>query len=256
MTDTLDQILHLLSEGKITVASAKKSLRLHSIKEIKAKAKLDLNRKRRTGVPEAILAEGKSPQEVATFAWEMALENGYALVTRVKQSCVKEIKKKAKKEFEVIYNKLAKTVLVKQQDYTFEYSGTIGVISAGTSDIPVAEEAKVAAEVMGCEVITCYDVGIAGLHRLFEPLETMIEREVSAIVVVAGMEGALPSVVASLVDVPVVGVPTSVGYGFGKGGIGALMTMLQTCSPGLAVVNIDNGFGAGVYAALISKRCK
>jgi hypothetical protein len=128
------------------------------------------------------------------------------------------------------------------------------VLAAGTADIPVAEEAAVAAEVMGCEVLKAYDVGIAGIHRLFEPLRKMIERGVSALVVVAGMEGALPSVTSSLVDVPVIGVPTSIGYGVGAEGIGALVTMLQTCSPKLAVVNIDNGFGAGIFAALIARQ--
>ncbi|MEM3034624.1 MAG: nickel pincer cofactor biosynthesis protein LarB [Candidatus Nitrosocaldus sp.] len=134
------------------------------------------------------------------------------------------------------------------------YTGTVGVITAGTSDIGVAEEAKLVAEAMGCKVITSYDVGVAGLHRLFPILKDMLTKDVDAIVVVAGMEGALPSVVASLVDVPVIGVPTSVGYGFGTGGVAALTSMLQSCTLGLAVVNIDNGVGAGVLAAMIAKR--
>lgn len=128
------------------------------------------------------------------------------------------------------------------------------MITAGTADIPVATEAKVAAEEMGCKVLTAFDVGVAGIHRLFGPLKRMIEEGVDAIIVVAGMEGALPSVVASLVDVPVIGVPTSVGYGLGRDGIGALTAMLQSCSLGLAVVNIDGGVAAGVFAALIANR--
>jgi len=127
-------------------------------------------------------------------------------------------------------------------------------MTAGTSDIRVAEEARVVAEEMGCEVVTAYDVGIAGFHRHIGPLRRMLREGVDAIVVVAGMEGALPSVVASLVDVPVIGVPTSVGYGLGGKGVGALTTMLQSCSPGLCVVNIDNGVGAGALAALIARR--
>jgi hypothetical protein len=126
------------------------------------------------------------------------------------------------------------------------------VLAAGTSDIPTAEEARVTAEVMGCAVLARYDVGIAGIHRLLEPLREIVSIEVSAIVVVAGMEGALPSVVRGLVSVPVIGVPTSTGYGYGGHGQGALMTMLQSCAPGLTVVNIDNGFGAGATAALIA----
>jgi hypothetical protein len=126
------------------------------------------------------------------------------------------------------------------------------VLAAGTSDIPAAEEAKVTAEVMGCQVLAYYDVGIAGIHRLMEPLRETLVQDVSAIVVVAGMEGALPSVVRGLVPVPVIGVPTSTGYGYGGKGEAALMTMLQSCAPGLTVVNIDNGFGAGATAALIA----
>ncbi len=132
------------------------------------------------------------------------------------------------------------------------FGGTIAILAAGTSDIPVAEEARVTAEVMGCEVLAHYDVGIAGIHRLLDPLREVVAKDVSALVVVAGMEGTLPSVVRGLVTVPVIGVPTSTGYGYGGQGQAALMTMLQSCAPGLTVVNIDNGFGAGATAALIA----
>ena len=128
----------------------------------------------------------------------------------------------------------------------------VGIMTGGTSDVVVAEEARAIAEEMGCMVITAYDVGIAGFHRHIKPLKKMLQEDVDAIIVVAGMEGALPSVIASLVHVPVIGVPTSVGYGFGAGGVGALTTMLQSCSPGICVVNIDNGVGAGALAALIA----
>jgi NCAIR mutase (PurE)-related protein len=130
----------------------------------------------------------------------------------------------------------------------------IGIMSAGTSDIGVAEEARIVSKAMGCEAITSYDVGIAGMHRIFPALKEMFKQDIGAIVVVAGMEGALASVVASMVDIPVVGVPTSIGYGFGANGIAALASMLQSCTLGLAVVNIDNGIGAGAYAASIAKR--
>jgi NCAIR mutase (PurE)-related protein len=143
--------------------------------------------------------------------------------------------------------------LVKRRNHVFPKAGRIGVLAAGTADVAVAEEASVAAEVMGCQVMKAYDVGIAGIHRLFKPLEHMLRKGVSALVVVAGMEGALPSVVASLVDVPVIGVPTSVGYGVGTKGVAALMTMLQTCSPKVVVVNIDNGLGAGIFAGMIAR---
>jgi NCAIR mutase (PurE)-related protein len=130
--------------------------------------------------------------------------------------------------------------------------GVIGILSAGTADIPVAEQARIIAEEMGCKVVKAYDVGIAGVHRLLEPLQEMIEAEAAAIIVAAGMEGALPSVVAGLVPTPVIGLPTSTGYGIGGGGVAALMAMLQSCCPGLVCVNIDNGVGAGATAALIA----
>jgi hypothetical protein len=130
----------------------------------------------------------------------------------------------------------------------------VGILSAGTSDIPIAAEASLIAAEMGATVLEAWDVGVAGLHRLVSPLERFAAAEVDVIVVAAGMDGALPSVVAGLVDVPVIGLPTSVGYGLGAGGVGALTTMLQSCAPGLVVVNIDNGIGAGSTAALIANR--
>ncbi len=132
-------------------------------------------------------------------------------------------------------------------------AGTIGIISAGTADIPVAEQAAIMAGEMGCTVLRAYDVGVAGVHRLADPLKQMLSSDTRALVVVAGMEGALPSVVSGLVPVPVIGLPTSTGYGLGGEGITALLAMLQSCSPGLSVVNIDNGIGAGATAALIAK---
>ena len=135
-------------------------------------------------------------------------------------------------------------------------NGKIGIITAGTSDIAIAEEAKVIVEEGGCEALTSYDVGVAGIHRLFPQIAKMIEENVCTIIVCAGMEGALPSVVAGLVDVPVIGVPTSVGYGIGGKGKAALYAMLQSCAPGIAVVNIDNGFGAGVFALTIAKNSR
>jgi len=134
--------------------------------------------------------------------------------------------------------------------------GVVGIISAGTSDQPRCEEAAIICQEMGCTLHTVYDVGVAGLHRLFQPLEVLLnEAKVDVIIVAAGMDGALPSVVSGLVDVPVIGLPTSVGYGMGGEGLAALYSMLQTCAPGLAVVNIDNGIGAGAMAGLIANRC-
>ena len=159
------------------------------------------------------------------------------------------------RSFRVQRNSIGRTVVVKKKGANpKESGGKIAILAAGTSDIPTAEEARVTAEVMGCKVLAHYDVGIAGIHRLLEPLKEVLDDNVSAVVVVAGMEGALPSVVRGLVTVPVIGVPTSTGYGYGGHGQAALMTMLQSCAPGLTVVNIDNGFGAGATAALVANQ--
>lgn len=245
----MDDILTQLYDRTIDVETAKKRLRLFALQKTE-KACLDIGRGCRKGIPEAVLAEGKTPGDAARLACEMAERCGISLVTRADAEVIEEIRKIAG-DLIIEPNPTARTVIVRQQDYKTSHKGAVGVLAAGTADIPVAEEAAVAAEIMGCRVIKGYDVGVAGIHRLFEPLARMFEAGAGAIVVAAGMDGALPSVVSGLVDVPVIGVPTSVGYGFGKDGIGALASMLQTCSPGLAVVNIDNGFGAGVFAAII-----
>jgi pyridinium-3,5-biscarboxylic acid mononucleotide synthase len=218
-------------------------------------AKLDVHRSERTGIPEAILAEGKTTDQVVEALKRMALDAGFALATRVDDPCAIAIKKALGSRFQIERVQLAHTVLVSKKGFRPKPTGgVIAILAAGTSDMPAAEEARVTAEIMGCEVLAHYDVGIAGIHRLFEPLEKVLSRRVSAIVVVAGMEGALPSVVRGLVSVPVIGVPTSTGYGYGGHGQAALMTMLQSCAPGLTVVNIDNGFGAGATAALIANQ--
>jgi NCAIR mutase (PurE)-related protein len=157
--------------------------------------------------------------------------------------------------FLVTINETAKMVIIKKRDCTTDaVGGRVGILTAGTSDISVAEEAKLVAQEMGCVVISCYDVGVAGIHRLLEPLRLLIESDVDVVVVVAGREGALGSVVAGLVSVPVIGVPTSNSHGFGAKGESALMAMLQSCSLGLSVVNIDGGVAGGAVAALIANR--
>ena len=247
----MEEILKKVARGELSIEEASKKLKFERIKRIKDFARIDLSRSQRTGIPEIIFAVGKSSDEVADIAVAHVTAKGFALISRARKEDAEELKKRVKdlKDFEVDYNQVARTILVKRRGYTFENRGKIGIIAAGTADIPVAEEARVVAEVCGCEVIKAYDVGIAGIHRLAAPLEELVNEDVAAVVVVAGMEGALPSVVAGLVDVPVIGVPTSVGYGLGGEGIAALLSMLQSCAPGLAVVNIDNGVGAGTFAA-------
>jgi len=218
-------------------------------------ANLDFARRERTGIAEAILAEGKSADQVVALVRDLALRSGIALSTRVTSETARKVTAELSSQLSITYNETARTLVAKRSDYqTRRQGGRLAVVAAGTSDLQVAEEARVTAESMGCDVFTFYDVGIAGLHRLVQPLQVIEEKNVAVIVAVAGMEGALPSVIRGLVSVPVIGVPVSTGYGYGGKGEAALMTMLQSCAPGLTVVNIDNGFGAGATAALIANR--
>ncbi|MBS4008780.1 MAG: nickel pincer cofactor biosynthesis protein LarB [Clostridium sp.] len=250
----MEEILQALLRGEIDMETAKHKLNVLQIKQIGNIAKLDVNRARRTGAPEAILAHDKETEDVYRLSLAMAEASGYALITRAKESDIAALEQAVPDGYEFEVNRKARTCLLKRRGHVFAHSGRIGVLAAGTADIGVAEEVVITAQVMGCEVSKAYDVGVAGIHRLYGPLTEMMEQGVAAIVVVAGMDAVLPIVVSSHVSVPVIGVPTSVGYGMGKDGLAGLMTMLQTCSPGLAVVNIDNGFGAAVFASLIARQ--
>lgn len=254
ISDIMKEILQKLIEEKISLQEAEKQLKAMQIEEIGDFAKLDTGRDMRTGIPEAIFAEGKEDEDLIKIILKGVKDR--LMVTKLEKERYNLIKPQIdileEKGFKLEYNKRAKILLIKNNE--IEKKGKIGVITAGTSDIAVAEEARITAEEVGCEVLTSYDVGVAGIHRLFTHIKEMIEADIKALIVVAGMEGALPSVVAGLVDVPVIGVPTSVGYGVGEGGFTALFAMLQSCAPGIAVVNIDNGFGAGVFAAKIAKQ--
>jgi NCAIR mutase (PurE)-related protein len=218
-------------------------------------ANLDLGRAARTGIPEIVLAERKTPAQTVAIAGRILSELGRVLISRVPPETLAALEQMVSGE--VIWERYAegRTLVLRYPGAEVPPNGgQVGVLTAGTSDIPVAEEAVALCREMGCKVHCAYDVGVAGLHRLFEPLRAMLAAPVDAIIVAAGMDGALPSVVAGLVDVPVIGLPTSVGYGLGGGGVGALTSMLQTCAPGLAVVNIDNGIGAGAMAGRIAAR--
>jgi len=251
----MKKILQELINGRLSVEEAEKMLKTMQMVELEDFAKIDTGRDLRTGFPEAIFAEGKDDQDLIKIIQGCA-KRGRVMVTRLEEDRYQNIKEEINfiqdGSLKVEYNQKAKILVLK--DGEIEKQGKIGVITAGTSDIPVAEEARVVAEEAGCEVLTSYDVGVAGIHRLFSKIRWMLEEDVKTIIVVAGMEGALPSVVAGLVDVPVIGVPTSVGYGVGEGGFAALNAMLQSCAPGIAVVNIDNGFGAAVFAATVVKQ--
>ena len=217
---------------------------------------MDIGREIRRGVPEVIFAEGKDYRDVVQIIFSVLKRNGMAIISRLTRRDIPKLCNLLKKRnYYVEVGVKSTTLLVSSSEYIEKKSSPkIGILSAGTSDIGVAEEARLIAKAMGCSAVVNYDVGIAGIHRLFPALQQMISETVNALVVVAGMEGALASVVASLVDIPVVGVPTSVGYGFGSGGLAALASMLQRLYSWFTVVNIDNGIGAGAFAASIAKR--
>jgi NCAIR mutase (PurE)-related protein len=215
----------------------------------------DPGRVARTGIPEVIHAEHKRGAVVATALARQADLVGRSLASRCRPEVAAEVGERLAPAYEVIHHDVARAVVVARPGIGLvPTGGRVGVIAAGTSDLPVAAEAALMAREMGAAVVEVWDVGVAGLHRLVGPLEEMVAGGVEAIVVAAGMDGALPSVVAGLVAVPVIGLPTSVGYGHGGGGVAALAAMLQSCAPGLVVVNIDNGIGAGATAALIANR--
>ncbi len=229
--------------------------RLLAVTDLSKLARLDVGREIRKGLPEVILAEGKEPDDVARIVGKMVSHTGRAIVSRASQKHVRAVKSRSEDRLKIEYEPRSRMILVKSKSYRVNRSGgRVGILTAGTSDIPVAEEAKIIAEEMGCETKSYYDVGVAGLHRLFEPLKDLLRWDVDVILVVAGREGALPTVVAGIVDVPVVGVPTSRSYGFGDKGLAALAAMLQSCSLGMSVVNIDGGVGAGAVAAMIANR--
>ncbi len=239
-------ILDEVSKGRLSVDAASKQLSNQSFEDLDF-AKLDHQRTIRTGMPEVIFAPGKTDDQVVKIFSRMAKAGSDVLVTRAEKRVFDKIKRRYKK---AQYSDLAKTIFLCKIKKAIS-DGKIAVVSAGTSDIPVAEEAAITAEVFGAVVERIYDVGVAGIHRLLSHSEQL--REAKVIIVVAGMEGALASVVGGLVASPVIAVPTSIGYGASFGGVAALLAMLNSCAPGVTVVNIDNGFGAAMAALKMIK---
>ena len=224
-----------------------------------APVQVDAERHVRKGVPEVVYAAGKNPRLTLTAVRDLLERqpSGRVLVSRASL----EVADLLRSELEpggatVLAAPNGGTLLVTRRDAPppAETGGVVALLTAGASDAPAADEAAWVAREMGCRLVRADDVGVAGLHRLEQPLRALREAGADVVIVVAGMDGALPSVVSGLVDVPVIGLPTSVGYGLGGGGLAALLSMLQTCAPGLVVVNIDNGIGAGATAALIANR--
>lgn len=249
----MKDILERLVSGELDVDEAEKLLKANNILEFDDIAKFDIKRSERTGFPEAVFSPSKDYEDLITIIRSYLEKSSQNLIiTKLSHERYERITEDLGKNSYIFdYNKRAQILIIRTVIIEKDPIAKIGIITAGTSDINIAEEARVIVEEGGCEAITSYDIGVAGIHRLFPQIAYMVGEGVRAFIVCAGMEGALPSVVAGLVDVPVIAVPTSVGYGVGEGGRVALDAMLQSCAPGIAVVNIDNGFGAGVFALTI-----
>ncbi|TLS38572.1 nickel pincer cofactor biosynthesis protein LarB [Pseudalkalibacillus caeni] len=242
----LDSILEQVREGTLDIDDAKE--RLKTYKDL-GFAKLDFHREERQGYPEVVFGEGKTVYQIIEIIKVLKARHRRILATRISPEKAAAIQKEVEN---LVYNETARTLFWKNaEEQTILYQGYVAVVSAGTSDLRVAEEAAVTVEAMGCEAVRICDVGVAGIHRLLDNLE--IIRNATVSVVVAGMEGALPSAVGGLVSHPVIAVPTSVGYGANFGGLSALLSMINSCASGISVVNIDNGFGGGYNAALIHR---
>ena len=249
----MKDILERLVSGDINIDEAEQLLKADNILEVDDIAKFDIKRNERTGFPEAVFSPSKDYDDLISIIKNFLKSSDEDLIiTKLSpERYEKIIEELGKNSYIFDYNTRARILVIRKEEVKKNSAAKIGIITAGTSDINIAEEARVIVEEGGCEAITSYDIGVAGIHRLFPQIAYMTKEGVRAFIVCAGMEGALPSVVAGLVDVPVIAVPTSVGYGVGEGGRVALDAMLQSCAPGIAVVNIDNGFGAGVFALSI-----
>ncbi len=243
--EALEKLLRKVADGSMSPEDAALAMRMDPFEDL-GFAKVDHHRGIRQGVPEVILGEGKTPEQVAAIA-ESLLSGGdpYVIVTRLSPEAAEEVSGRVRLK----YDPVSRVGVAGEP--TSERRGKITVVCAGTSDIPVAEEAAATAEALGNNVVRVYDAGVSGIHRLLSHSDDIMTSR--AVVAVAGMEGALASVVGGIADCPVIAVPTSVGYGASFGGVAALLAMLNSCASGVSVVNIDNGFGAGYVASLINR---
>ena len=242
----LEKILTNVYKNKLSPADAIKQLQNMPYENIEF-AKIDHHRELRSGLPEVIYGQGKSIPQLKKIIQSLKKASSDTLATKISGDTYNKLKTSLPKGAK--YNEQAQTLVIRNKKVK-EQVGLITIVTAGTSDIPIAEEAAVTADLLGSRVETIFDVGVAGLHRLLDSIEQI--KKARVLIVVAGMEGALASVVGGLVSQPIIAVPTSIGYGASFNGISALLTMLNSCAPGIAVVNIDNGFGAGCMAHRIN----
>lgn len=244
-SETVKSILEKIASGKMSIEQGLRALSAFTFEDI-GFAKIDHHRAARTGAPEVIFAPGKTESQIIRIFERMHKAGADVIISRVDKSIYNKLKKRFRN---IKYNETARMIVKSGGHKKPSIAGTIVVVTGGTSDIPVAEEAAATIEAFGCKAERIFDVGVAGIHRLLSFQERF--RQATVVIVAAGMEGALPSVVGGLVSAPVIAVPTSIGYGASFGGIAALLAMLNSCAPGVTVVNIDNGFGAAMAALKI-----
>jgi len=243
----LEYLLQAVARGEVSPSKALEKLKHFDFEPVEDFAKIDHHRKLRTGFPEVIWGPGKTPTQIAKIMQVMRDRSTVVMATRIEPHIYEQLQEEV---LNLSYYPVARICALGTPETN--YTGNISILTAGTADLPVAEEAAVTASLCGFQVQRLWDVGVSGIHRLFSHRELISQADV--IIVVAGMEGALPSVVAGMVECPIIGVPTSIGYGTSFGGVAPLLTMLNSCAAGLAVVNIDNGFGAAMLAAQILRK--
>jgi NCAIR mutase (PurE)-related protein len=250
----LRTILKKLLAGELSIDDAERLIKLLAVEDL-GNVVFDISRELRRGIPEVVLGEGKDLNTLLSIAKSLTPKLGRLIISRVPKELLTQLSEELGKEFSVSTYSRCGLVVVRDRGFRGEsLKCRVAVVTAGTADIPVAEEVEAVLKEFGCEVLNIYDVGVAGLQRVINAVKKVKEFNVDVAVVIAGREGALPSVISSLLDIPVVAVPTSHGYGFGGSGTSALMSMLQSCSLGIAVVNIDNGVGAALFTTLICRR--
>lgn len=242
----LQNLLFAVANGQLSPQNAFEQLKNLPFEEVDDFAKIDHHRQLRTGFPEVIWGQGKTPEQIIQIMQAMGDRTSLIMATRIEPEVYRQLQPKIR---DLKYYPVAKICAKAQGEKMPSYQGTISILTAGTADLPVAEEAAITAELCGFQVERLWDVGVAGIHRLLSHRHLI--QKASVLIVVAGMEGALPSVVAGIADCPVIAVPTSIGYGANLGGIAPLLTMLNSCATGIGVVNIDNGFGAAILAGQI-----